>query len=100
MSIPKRQEPKYDCGVDGVFNRQSEFLIPAEEPIFIFRARDRHAIAVLEHYKLLIIDDHHEEVVQARINQFKEFKRTYPERMKEPDTDTTIFTPDSKDQKP
>lgn len=90
MGIPVRQEPKY-CICDGkITNRQSGKAIPPEEPIFILRARDIHAVELLGHYLNRVQDDHHASVVDARIKHFRDFAEKYPERMKEPDTDKSI----------
>jgi len=50
----------------------------------IFRARDRHALQVIEYYHSLVTEDHHEQAVQERLSEFRAFKAEHPERMKEP----------------
>jgi hypothetical protein len=65
-------------------NRVSGEAIPDDEPVIIFRARDRHALAVLRHYQLLVGDPHHQRAVQDRIDEFTAYQRAHPERMKEP----------------
>jgi hypothetical protein len=45
------QEPKYDVTPEGrIINRASGEIIPDDEPIFIFRARDTYALSVLLYY--------------------------------------------------
>lgn len=81
------QEPKYMFDVGRVINRASGEVIPADEPVFIFRARDRHAAEVLRVYAAMVSEDEHYAAVSARIEDFERFAANYPERMKEPDTD-------------
>ncbi len=95
------QEPKYDAiaeviredgnvGVGGVHtmivNRATDEPIPDDEPIFIFRARDWHAIAALKHYQWRCKDEQHRDVVEVRIADFLRFRLEHEDRMKEPDS--------------
>lgn len=81
------QEPKYTTNADGrIVNRASGEAIPDDEPVFIFRARDRHAAAALLAYLQLCDDPDHLDAVQKRIGHFRLFAEQYPERMKEPDS--------------
>ena len=66
------------------FNRVSGEAIPDDEPVIIFRARDWHALSVLNYYHSLVADDHHAQGVMERIDEFREFRKAHPERMKEP----------------
>jgi len=80
------QEPKYKI-VDGkLVNRQSGEAIPDDEPVFILRARDRHAFGLLQRYAGLAKDEKHREAVFVRIVQFKNWAEMHPDRMKEPDS--------------
>jgi hypothetical protein len=82
-----KQEPKYTVRPDGTLvNRQSGEPIPADEPIFILRARDRHAVTVLVEYSHMVIDTTHAKAVSLRAQQFADWAKAHPERMKEPDT--------------
>jgi hypothetical protein len=70
---------------DGRFvNRVSGEPIPDDEPVIIFRARDRHALPLLMFYQSLVSDPHHVCAVQDRINEFQAFIDEFPERVKEP----------------
>lgn len=70
---------------DGKFvNRVSGEAIPDDEPVVIFRARDKHALKALLYYHMLIKDPHHRQAVEERINEFAKFQADHPERMKEP----------------
>lgn len=100
----KTQEPKYDAvafadsgragGVSQValgyrtalVNRVSGKAIPHDEPVFILRARDVHAVRAIEHYRGLCHDEDHKAFVAARVLQFQDFAEKHPERMKEPDS--------------
>lgn len=84
------QEPKYKI-VDGkLFNRQSDEQIPDDEPVFILRARDRHAAELLNQYRLLVLSPtDHWRAVSIRLEQFQRWAKDHPERMKEPDTQLT-----------
>jgi hypothetical protein len=80
------QEPKYDA-IDGkIVNRVSGQAIPDDEPVFVIRARDRHALMALRFYRDLCQDTGHIDFVEKRIVQFSNFKLNHPDRMKEPDS--------------
>ncbi len=82
------QEPKYGIRDGQVVNRGSGAPIPDDEPIFIFRAKDRLAVRILTAYFSAIEDPEHARAVGARLEDFKRFAREHPERMKDPDTHT------------
>jgi hypothetical protein len=65
-------------------NRVSGEPIPDDEPVIIFRARDRHALAVLTYYLGLVEDGHHQQAVFDRIGEFTAYRADHPERLKEP----------------
>lgn len=70
---------------DGRFiNRVSGEEIPDDEPVIIFRARDRHAVGLLLTYQNMVENDHHKAAIQDRINEFTQFQIDHSERMKEP----------------
>jgi hypothetical protein len=80
------QEPKYSVRDGAIFNRASGKDIPADEPIFIFRARDYHAREAIEAYAAVLPPGEHRDAVTQRVADFATFSQTHPERMKEPDT--------------
>lgn len=86
-AMPVTQEPKYGIRDNRLYNRASGEFIPADEPVFIFRARDRHAIYALAQYKGHGLKAKHAEAVGERIKDFRAFMHAFPARMKEPDTD-------------
>lgn len=65
-------------------NRVSGEAIPDDEPVILFRARDRNALEALRYYRSLCEDEHHREAVTDRISEFKSYQDAHPERMKEP----------------
>ncbi len=81
--------------VNGYYaNRVSGEVIPLEEPIIIFRARDHHAIPILREYLTLINDPHHKQAVRERLAEFEEYKKNYPDCMKEPGITQDIILKD------
>lgn len=84
--MTKNQEPKYKIEGTSIVNRASGEAIPDDEPIFIFRARDKHALKALHAYALKVSILDHGWKAYKRIRDFKKFAKDNPERMKEPDT--------------
>jgi len=81
------QEPKYKVNEEGALvNRQSGEVIPGDEPVFIFRARDVHAADVLMYYSRLAKDEKHKEAIRTRAAQFSNWALMHKDRMKEPDS--------------
>lgn len=82
------QEPKYAVNFKGkVVNRRDGKAIPDNEPIMIFRAKDKHAAAAIEHYLTLCSEPAHATAVAKRLADFKSFAMQFPEQMHEPDTE-------------
>ncbi len=65
-------------------NRVSGEPIPDDEPVIIFRARDRHALQVLNFYLRTVEDDHHKQAIRDRIGEFGAFRDANEDLMKEP----------------
>lgn len=82
----KYQEPKYDVANGRLFNRVSGESIPDDEPVFILRARDVHAVATIGWYAGHCKNQEHVEIVKQRWLDFQQFRDEHPERMKEPDS--------------
>lgn len=81
------QEPKYDCTPDGrIVNRSTSAVIPDDEPLMIFRARDKHARTAIAAYIANCSNADHRAVVKSRLLDFEEFAKANPDRMKEPDS--------------
>ena len=62
--------------------------IPEDEPLFLLRARDNLALSVLKAYmkisKAHKCTGYHITGIKKAMDLFGEFKRTHPERMKQP----------------
>lgn len=71
--------------VDGRFvNRVSGEAIPEDEPVILFRARDRKALPRLRDYRDACDDPHQKRAVQDRIDEFEAYQAAHPDRVKEP----------------
>jgi len=83
-----KQEPKYEARDGRIYNRASGEPIPDDEPVFVLRARDKHAIQALVAYSAAVVHGpfEHWDAVQDRVNDFSRFEQRHPERMKSPDT--------------
>ena len=91
--IDREIDPKYGIKVrnDGstvVAKNLTGEEIPADEPLILFRARDRHAFAMLCYYMTLCVQDgctpEHLKGIENRILSFGHFAVEHPERMKQP----------------
>lgn len=83
------QEPKYRIEGNKLVNRQSGNAIPDDEPVMVFRARDKHAVAAIKRYMVSVADRAHAEAVAIRLRQFEAWAVAHPDRMREPDTQVT-----------
>jgi hypothetical protein len=63
-------------------------VVPDDEPLILFRARDRLAVRVLEFYRQISLEDgcndFHFDLLDKRIEEFKKFAVDHSERMKQP----------------
>lgn len=86
------KDSKYGIRGEGVlFNRQSGELIPEDEPVFLFRARDVHAVEALAHYHNTCEDEEHREAINRRIAEFIVWQQQNDNLMHEPTT--TVVRP-------
>ena len=98
VSMPAKQEPKYGIRGGRLYNRMSGDKIPDNEPVFVFRAKDRKAVAALHFYAGICDNVEHINAVQSRIAEFQEFARRQPRMMKHPDSGHPNHkTPDERD---
>jgi len=81
------QESKYDIIRGRIVNRDTGKAIPADEPVVIFRAKDKHVPALLRFYKKLCGNGNQKKVVQLRINQIVGWQRENKELVHEPDSE-------------
>lgn len=81
------QEPKYTVSSkDGrLVNRATGKPIPDDEPVFVLRAQDIHALPTLHAYLSLVREIDQAAAVTNRITAFQDFALAHPDRMKEPD---------------
>lgn len=86
VGLPLQQEPKYTTNGHALVNRASGEAIPADEPVFVFRARDVHAREAIEAYACVLLPGLHRDKVCERIADFARFAYANPRRMKVPDT--------------
>ena len=80
-------DPKYRIEGDEILN-MSGVPIPEDEPLILFRAHDRHALAMLHFYRELCkkdgCTDFHMRGIDNRIDAFGEFADIHPDRMRQP----------------
>ncbi len=81
----KTGDPKYLIENDRIINAESKIRIPDDEPIFILRAKDKHAIKTILYYRSQVKKTELAAMVKRRVDEFDEFREQYPNRMKEPD---------------
>lgn len=80
------QESKFDCVAGQLVNRSTGDPIPNDEPVFVLRAKDLHALTAIRAYIAVLENPEHREAVARRAEQFEQFAEHHPERMKVPDT--------------
>ena len=93
--MQEHQSGKYDAVRGRLVNRTTGVAIPAGEPVFIFRAQDKHLLKVLRDYKKLCTNGNHKKTIQARINQVAAFQRENKELTKEPDSQSVAESLDA-----
>jgi len=77
-------ERKYEIKDGKIVKRRNEVPIPDDEPLFIFRAKDRKALAALVAYNMICDKIKQRESITKSIFDFREFQEKHPERMGEP----------------
>lgn len=78
------RERKYKIKDGKLVKRSTEVPVPEDEPLFILRAKDRNALPAIVAYSLICDNLEHRQEVQKSVNDFKNFLRLNPEKMKEP----------------
>ena len=78
-------ERKYKILDGKLVKKDGDVPVPDDEPLFILRASDRKALAVLVAYNMICDHLEHKAKVQETIVDFRSFQEKYPERMGEPD---------------
>ena len=82
--MPILQDRKFDFSTGRLVNRASGETIPDDEPVFILRARDRHALKAVQFYAGMVEVEHHWRATQETVEAFQRFADEHPDRMKEP----------------
>ena len=77
-------ERKYKIMDGKLVKRIGEKPIPEEEPVFIFRAKDRKALAAMVAYSLILDNLDQKAEVTKSVNDFRRFQEEHPEKMAEP----------------
>ncbi len=86
QEVHATQDPKYVIVEGQLANVQTGEYIPSNEPIFIFRAKDIHAVGILKKYEDTCLDQEHRANIMARIAEFEAFAADNNDLMGEPDT--------------
>ena len=90
--IVRTQDPKYsievdmDAGTARLVNASTHEPIPVDEPMFMMRARDVHAVPTLAHYMTLCREEEQRFAVHRHITTFMSYRDAHVGIMKEPDT--------------
>lgn len=77
-------ERKYKILNGQLVKQVGEKPIPDDEPLFIFRAKDRKALAALVAYSMILDNLDQKAEVTKSVNDFRAFQEKNPEKMGEP----------------
>jgi hypothetical protein len=78
-------ERKYKILDGRLVKREGEIPVPEDEPLFIFRAKDRKALAVLVAYVMIVDNLEQKAAIQTCIADFRVFQEKHPDLMGEPE---------------
>jgi hypothetical protein len=66
--------------------------IGEDEPVIVFRARDKHLPAVLEYYLGLCVEErspvHHTDLIAATWSTIEEWQEAHPDQVRIPNSDS------------
>lgn len=85
------QERKYTVVAGKIVNRATGKAIPDDEPIMIFRAKDRKSVGMMIAYMAMCEDENHIAVVQGRMDDFVEWQKANQDKVREPDSDPSCL---------
>jgi hypothetical protein len=85
-----QQDTKYRFERGRVVNRASGDVIPLDEPIFLFRARDNHTVTGILGYRDCLRNKTHAMAVLHVAHRFEQWMYDNKAKMKEPDTDVSV----------
>ncbi len=77
-------ERKYTIKDNKLVKKSNLVPVPEDEPLFIFRAKDRKALAALVAYNGILDNLDQKAEVTKSINDFRRFQEEHPEKMAEP----------------
>lgn len=77
-------ERKYKIKNNQIVKQNGEIPIPDDEPLFIFRAKDRKALAALVAYNMILDNLDQKAQVTKSIDAFRDFAERNPDKMGEP----------------
>ena len=81
-------DKKFHIKSGQIFKTSNGEIVPEDEPLFLFRARDHLAILGLQAYRALCIEDncteYHLKMLDEQIQIFQAFANMHPKRMKQP----------------
>ena len=77
-------ERKYKIKDNRIVKRSNNVPIPDDEPLFIFRAKDRKALSSLVAYCMILDNLEQKASVKQSIDDFRAYQERYPEKMGEP----------------
>jgi len=78
-------------GMGRVYNLQSGVEIPEDEPLILFRGKDRHLPDVLMEYADRCVDDAHGQSIMVKKREVELWQQNNQEQVKEPDTDLSSY---------
>lgn len=80
-------------GFDGKYGQviTEHGQIPLDEPVIVFRARDRATIVLLEYYKVLCekagSPQRHLDLIEATTARFADWQDAHPDQVRTPDSE-------------
>jgi len=83
-SIHPTQDPKYGIKDNRLVNMATGNPIPHDEPVFIFRGKDKHILSVLGEYRMMCLDDSHAGVIEDREEEIGCWQAHNRQKLKEP----------------
>jgi len=86
VAVIKTQDPKYVI-IDGkICNEKTKKAIPANEPVFMIRGKDKNATKTIAFYASLCINPEHRLSVLERCGEFSHFAGNNASRMRDADS--------------
>jgi hypothetical protein len=84
----RRIDQKFHIEDNKIIKTSSGEVVPEDEPLILFRARDYLALTMLDYYRVLCIADgctgYQLEKLDAVIADFQQYTVDHPEMMKQP----------------